>query len=158
MASRRDWQQLGERQRKRYLAAGRKQGLSSQQVIEYYESGGDLSVWRGQTRSRRVGVSERTWRKLMAAARRSELGQIPPGRQKPVPPGEILESLIRKGFEPDWILDQLEKQYDSRTRFRSAAMRAYRKKYPKLDAGYNPGRSRHKRRNLNADIELYYYH
>lgn len=144
---RRDWSRLGERQKKRYLAAGRKQGLSEGEIIQHYESGGSLAIWRGQSRSKRAGVSERTWRRLMRAAQAAELSDNP---------GEVLESLVGKGFQPDWILDELWRQENARSQFRSAYRRALRRK--KLDAGYQPGRARYKRRNLIADIELYYYH
>lgn len=143
---RRDWSRLGERQRKRYIGAGRKQGLTEAQVIQHYESGGNLSAWRGQRPTQRPGISERKWRQLRAAAKRAQLENAT----------EVLESLVQKGFTAEWILHELEQQYVARTEFRSAPRRAMRAQ--RIDAGWQPGRNRYKRRNLTADIEIYYYH
>ena len=68
----------------------------------------------------------------------------------------VLESLLTKGFTPQWILDRLAEKKDSRDRYRSAIARGLRKRGS--DAGWQPGRGRYKKRILVADIELYFYH
>lgn len=150
----RDWTRLGERQRKRYLSAGGKQGLSPAQVVQHYESGGNLSAWRGQARVIRTGVSERKWRELMKAARLADLGR---GTKNPPPPGEVLEILLHRGYQPDWILRELARQHRARSIYQSTANREARRKGRK-HAGNGPGKYRWDNRDINAPIELYYYH
>lgn len=85
----------------------------------------------------------------MKAARASELS--PDGDH-----GEILESLLSKGFQYEWILSELGRQQNARSQFRSAYRRALRRQG--RDTGWQPGRTRYKRRVIHADIEIYYYH
>lgn len=70
----RDWGRLGAAQRKRYLAAGRRgrtgESLDEQQVIDYYEAGGDLRTLRGH---RPLAAS---WSAPRDLALKAEVGQL----------------------------------------------------------------------------------
>lgn len=146
---RKGWDQLAASTRKRYLSKGKTLGQTEPQVKAYYESGGDMSAYRGHRK--RPGTSERQWSAMVAAAKRAKLDQDTNGHYD-----VILESLLAKGFTPSWIIDKLDEKADSRGTYRSTAARALRKQ--SVDAGWQPGRKRYHRRNVIADIELFYYH
>ena len=153
MAQPRRWDRLAASTQRRYLSAGRKQGLTPQQIQQHYESGGSVSAWRGHRQH--AGASERQWRKLKAAAKRAELDK---DVDNPGDVDNILESLLSKGLTVDFILQKLGEKHDSRTIYRSWLKRRQRNERPFDDAGYNPGRQRYNGRVTHADIELYYYH
>lgn len=48
----RNWSSLGAAQQKRYLGWGRRQGMSQDQLIRYYNEGGNLQQARGKTPGR----------------------------------------------------------------------------------------------------------
>lgn len=157
MAKPRNWDALSERQRKRYLSKGKKQGFTDDYTRRYYETGGDLREFRGH-RSR-YGTSEKTWTKLRRAAYAAKLEtDHPKGQTGDAFVVYVLESLLSKGFKPQWILDKLAEKRNSRDTYRSVFAKALRKQFPTSDAGYNPGRKRFHARNQIADLELYYYH
>lgn len=147
---RRLWTRLKESTRRDYLRRGKAQGLTEQQIIALYESGGNVSALRGH--KRRMGISERQWTNLRKAALKAQL-------DKDLESGdvnEVLESLLMKGFKYEWILRNLETKEDSRSEYRSFIRRAMRRNH--MDDGWEPGRTRYHNRNQMADIELYYYH
>lgn len=75
------------------------------------------------------------------------------------PPGDprvILDNLMSKGFTPAWIIRRLEWKVESRATYRTTLARSQRSQG--IDAGWQPGRRRYFKRNIVADIELYYYH
>jgi hypothetical protein len=153
----RDWSSLGERQRKRYLGAGRKDGMTPEQVQTYYQSGGNLARFRGQGKVARTGISERQWGRLRRAARESELGMTGGTDRTPT---EILESLLGKGLTVGDVLALLERQKEVRAEYRSPAKRALRKSKSKRkqEQGKNPGLNRYRNRPQHLDIEGFYYH
>lgn len=59
MAKPRQWGKLAPGTKKRYLAAGAKQGKSASAVRSYYNRGGNMSAYRGHANP--LGVSERQW-------------------------------------------------------------------------------------------------
>ena len=148
---RRDWNKLGTAQRKRYLSAGRKRGLTDAQIRQHYTSGGSLSEWRGHRK--RAGISERQWTTLRQAALASKLDLDLEHHDVSV----VLESLLAKGFSYAWILQRLQEKEESRRLFKTQAKRRARYNRPKDDEGYNPGRRRYHARNQIADIEIYWY-
>ena len=149
MARRRSWETLSESTRKRYLSKGRSLGQSAAEVIRLYESGGNMSAHRGHP-SRAGGVSERMWTRLRAAARRARL-------QQDGDVSDILESLLGKGFKPQWILDKLDEKEESRDAYRNPFNRMLRNAGQR-NAGIQPGNDRYHQRIQYADIELFYYH
>lgn len=151
------WANLAESTRKRYLASGRKQNLTAQQVQQHYESGGNMAVFRGHPSHH--GLSERQWAKLRRAANAARLGGDHPDDW----PGtnsafvtHVLDSLLAKGFTYNQILDWLIEKRESRATYRSTLARAQRSQG--IDAGSQPGRNRYYARNTYADIEVFYYH
>lgn len=155
MASRpRRWENLSPSTRKRYASKGRTLGQTEAQVKSFYESGGRMSVYRGHP-TRPGNVSERMWTKMRAAAKASRMQR---GLDEGSNISDVLESLLGKGFKPQWIIDRLIEQKESRDTYLSPTARYMRRINPHQDAGYQPGRSRFHNRVMHADIELFYYH
>lgn len=151
MASRRrSWDALAASTRKRYLSKGRSLGQTAAEVQRLYESGGNMSVYRGHP-ARPGGVSERMWTRLRTAAKRARLerdGNV----------SDILDSLLSKGFKSTWILRKLEEKEDSRDTYLAPHNRMLRRTRINPDAGKQPGQRRYFGRPQYADIELFYYH
>lgn len=145
----RNWDRLKQSTRDRYLAKGRKQGLTAEQVKSTYLSGVPLGEWRGHRPH--PGASERQWSAMVRAAKQAHLPEDVDGDYT-----IVLESLLAKGYKPAWILKKLAEKRDSRDTYRSSAARIARAKGKSV--GWDPGRPRYFARALPADIELYYYH
>lgn len=72
-------------------------------------------------------------------------------------PAIVLESLLEKGYGAQWILRHLKLQKESRDTYLSDWAAALRRLG--VDAGWQPGRHRfYNQRDINADVEIYYYH
>lgn len=150
MATRpRNWAKLKPSTRDRYLAKGRKQGLTPAQTEQLYMSGAPLGEFRGHRP--RPGASERQWARMVQAAKAARLNEDVEGDFR-----IVLESLLAKGYKPAWIIRKLEEKKESRDTYRSPAAGVLRKQGKA--AGWEPGRSRFFKRDQPADIELYYYH
>lgn len=145
----RNWASLKPSTQKRYLGKGRALGQTEAQVQAHYTGGGNMGAHRGHRQH--AGASERQWGALIQAAKHAKLDEDVDG-----PMEAILENVLSKGFTPAWILHTLAEKAESRDTYRSKLARVQRTK--SIAAGWEPGRGRYQRRNLVADIELYYYH
>lgn len=114
-----------------------------------------MAVYRGH--APRHGATESQWRRMTRAAKAARMDRdIDEDRPQGV--RDILESLLRKGFEPEWIIARLKEKKESRDAYLHPTNRRLRAEGIK-HAGKDPGSQRyHEGKLTRADIELYYYH
>lgn len=145
----RPWDQLAESTRKRYIAKGKRLGLSPAQVQAHHAAGQPMGAFRGH--APKPGASERQWGAMLAAAKAARLHE-----DVDYPISVILESLLVKGYKPEWIIRKLVEKKESRDTYRSKTAHQLRKSGDKR--GWDPGRPRYFTRDIRADIEIFWYH
>lgn len=148
MARERNWDALGERQRRRYIGAGRREGLSEDQVREHYLSGGSLTRWRGK--KERPGITSSQFDRLVRLGKDARWTSAREG----LPLKEVLEDLIARGFAYEWIAERLREKKESRDYYSTLSKRERRDS----NVYKGPGTDRFSRRTPYANVELYYYH
>lgn len=165
MARAKVWENLGANQRKRYLGAGAKHGVSAAEVQRRYEAGESFREWAGHgPNPHRPGVTEYQWRQLKKAAKTAELGNVPrpKGRSESLEATILLETALQKGapFDYQWLMRRLAEMARDRSIFRSERKR--RQRAMGLDAGWQPGRKTYYTKYLGkysvSSKELWFYH
>lgn len=148
MALRRDWDALGEPQRKRYVARGLREGLTPGQARDYYMRGGDLTRWRGK--ESHPGLSTSQYDRLISLGKQARWSE---GRDG-LPLSEVIDDMIRNGFDYKFIAERLREKAEARDYYSRLSKK--QRKDPNYDKG--PGARNIRKRIPHANIELYYYH
>lgn len=143
----RDWDSLGDRQRKRYESRAGKEGLTPGQARDFYNRGGDITRWRGK--QIRLGITPSQWDRLMALGKQARWTV---GRDE-VPLAEVVEDMLRKGFDYKFIAERLREKAEARDFYSRLS-----KKQRRLRGNRGPGTDNFARRVTYANVELYYYH